>query len=123
MSVRAQKTLDLLSGSIDWLWLPRFDSPAVFASILDPARGGRCQVRPTCSWTTNRRYIGHPNVLETTFTTASGVLRVTDLMPVDSEAGRKTPELSNALVFRILLSQTASPMRHRQPQFRTRCIQ
>jgi GH15 family glucan-1,4-alpha-glucosidase len=75
-------------GSIDWLCLPRFDSPSVFASILDPERGGRFHVRPTASWTAKRRYIGHTNVLETTFTVATGVLRVTDLMPVDSESGK-----------------------------------
>ena len=75
-------------GSIDWLCLPRFDSPAVFASILDRARGGCFRVLPTDASTTTRRYIGDSNVLETTFTTASGVVRVTDLMPVDSEAGK-----------------------------------
>jgi GH15 family glucan-1,4-alpha-glucosidase len=75
-------------GSIDWLCVPRFDSPAVFASILDTQRGGCFRVSPTEASSTTRRYIGHSNVLETTFTTASGVLRVTDLMPVDSETGK-----------------------------------
>ena len=75
-------------GSIDWLCLPRFDSPTVFASILDPACGGCCRVRPSGASKTTRRYIGDSNVLETTFTTATGVVRLTDLMPVDSEAGK-----------------------------------
>jgi len=75
-------------GSIDWLCLPQFDSPAMFASILDPDRGGRFQILPTHASTTTRRYVGESNVLETIFTTAAGVLRVTDLMPVDSEAGK-----------------------------------
>ena len=76
------------SGSIDWLCWPRFDSPAVFASILDSARGGFFRIRPTNASTTTRRYIADSNVLETTFATASGTVRVTDLMPVDSEAGK-----------------------------------
>jgi GH15 family glucan-1,4-alpha-glucosidase len=76
------------TGSIDWLCWPRFDSPAVFASILDSARGGRFRIRPTSVLTTTRRYIADSNVLETTFATATGVARLTDLMPVDSEAGK-----------------------------------
>jgi GH15 family glucan-1,4-alpha-glucosidase len=75
-------------GSIDWLCLPRFDSPAIFAAILDPLRGGSFGIRPTERATTTRQYLGLSNVLETTFTTSSGVLRVTDLMPVDSETGK-----------------------------------
>ena len=77
-----------LNGSLDWLCLPQFDSPAVFASILDADRGGRFQIIPMHTATTTRRYIDDSNVLETTFYTATGVLRLTDLMPVDSEAGK-----------------------------------
>src|SRR5918995_834068 len=75
-------------GSIDWLCLPRFDSPSVFASLLDPDRGGRFLIRPTGSSTVTRRYIDDTNVLETTFTTPTGVLRMTDVMPVDTEAAK-----------------------------------
>ena len=67
-------------GSIDWLALPDLDSPAVFAALLDPDRGGRCWVRPDVPFTSTRRYDPGTNVLETTFTTASGVVRVTDAL-------------------------------------------
>jgi GH15 family glucan-1,4-alpha-glucosidase len=76
------------TGSIDWLCLPRLDSPSVFGAILDADRGGRFLVRPAETAATERRYIGDSNVLETTFTTRSGVLRVTDMMPVDTEAAK-----------------------------------
>jgi len=78
------RTAALISrwGSIDWLCLPRFDSPSVFAAILDAERGGAFVVAPASGGEVERRYVGDTNVLETTWTTASGRLRVTDLMPV-----------------------------------------
>src|SRR5688500_6315030 len=58
-------------GSIDWLCLPRFDAPAVFAALLDPD-AGHWSIRPTGEFTTERRYVDGSLVLETTFTTATG---------------------------------------------------
>jgi GH15 family glucan-1,4-alpha-glucosidase len=78
------------NGSIDWLCAPRFDSPSVFAALLDPGVGGRWQIRPVGGWTSEQRYLPATNVLETAFhAEEGGVLEVTDFMPVGpSRLGR-----------------------------------
>jgi len=76
-------------GSIDWLCLPRFDSPSVFAAILDPGRGGHFRVSVRGEAAIARRYIGDSAVLETTCRTDTGVARVIDAMPVADEAEKR----------------------------------
>ena len=70
-------------GSVDWCCLPRFDSPSVFAAILDQDIGGRFRIRPSGAYTgVHQAYMRDTNVLETTFTTATGVVTLTDFMPI-----------------------------------------
>jgi GH15 family glucan-1,4-alpha-glucosidase len=66
-------------GSVDWLCLPRYDSDAVFARILDPA-AGHWSIRPAGAYSTQRRYLPGTLVLETTFTTETGTVRLLDTM-------------------------------------------
>jgi GH15 family glucan-1,4-alpha-glucosidase len=71
-------------GAIDWLCLPDLDSASVFAALVDTDRGGRFLLEPESEYETARRYLPGTNVLETTFTTAAGVARVTDAMTLPS---------------------------------------
>jgi alpha,alpha-trehalase len=64
-------------GSIDWLCLPRFDSPALFARLLDP-EAGHWTIAPAGDWSSTRAYLDGSLVVETTFTTPTGSLRLTD---------------------------------------------
>jgi alpha,alpha-trehalase len=67
------------SGSIDWLSLPRYDSDAVFARLLDP-KAGHWSITPANSYSSTRRYLPGTLVLETTFTTGTGEVALTDAM-------------------------------------------
>ncbi|MFP3466595.1 glycoside hydrolase family 15 protein [Leifsonia sp. SIMBA_070] len=74
-------------GSVDWLCLPHFDSPACFAALLDTESAGRWRIAPTdAGRCTRRRYRGETLILETEWETAEGHVRITDFMPVRDRA-------------------------------------
>ncbi|MGH2974114.1 MAG: glycoside hydrolase family 15 protein [Solirubrobacterales bacterium] len=76
------RTLAFVSsdGSLGWLCLPDLDSPSIFAAVLDTERGGSFSFAPETPFDSERRYLPDTNVLETTFKTATGSVRVTDAM-------------------------------------------
>jgi alpha,alpha-trehalase len=74
------------AGSVEWLSFPRFDSPSVFGWLLG-ADAGHWSVTPRGDWTSTRRYVERTLVLETTFTTATGVLVLTDLLALGPDNG------------------------------------
>src|SRR5829696_8405158 len=67
------------AGSIDWLCMPRFDSPAIFARLLDPD-AGHWSIRPAGGFDAERRYLPGSLAVETTFTTDTGTVRLIDVM-------------------------------------------
>jgi len=77
-------------GSLDWLCWPSFDSPSIFASILDERCGGYWQICPTGPFDVSREYLGRTNVLETRFETSSGILLFTDFKPVANGAYKRS---------------------------------
>ena len=77
-----------INGSIDWLCYPHFDSPSVFAAILDEKKGGWFKIAPTTEGVTNKQiYWPETNVLVTRFLSADGVGEVIDFMPVGVREG------------------------------------
>lgn len=73
------------NGSIDWCCLPRFDSPSVFAAILDQQKGGYFSVAPDREDRCKQMYLPDTNVLVTRFLSAEGVGEVIDFMPWRTE--------------------------------------
>ncbi len=69
-----------IDGSIDWLCLPCLESPSVFAALLDIERGGYFRINPIIKYESFQTYIENTNILQTTFTTPSGIAVITDFM-------------------------------------------
>src|SRR3954447_4467859 len=90
-------------GSIDWLCLPRFDSPALFARVLD-ADAGHWQLAPSGGrYEAVRRYLPGTLVVETTFHAGSGAVRVTDAMCLaQGERGHAVGERSAHELVRLV---------------------
>jgi GH15 family glucan-1,4-alpha-glucosidase len=72
-------------GSIDWLCLPRFDSPACFAALLGDEDNGHWQLCPVGDYEVSRAYVDDSAALQTTFTTDTGVVTLLDVMPTGDD--------------------------------------
>ena len=96
-----------MDGSIDWLCLPHFDSPSVFAAILDNQRGGRFRIAPTCDPLRHKQfYWPDTTILITRFLHADGVGEVEDYMPVGG-----TGPVPDELVRRVRVVRGRLPFR------------
>ena len=72
-----------MNGSIDFLCYPDFDSPTVFAALLDDQKGGRFEIRPELSNMRVRQlYLPETNILITRFLAEGGVAELMDYMPI-----------------------------------------
>ena len=73
-----------LNGSIDFMCFPFFDSPTIFAALLDVNKGGCFQINPKLHDSKNKQlYIPDTNVLLTRFLSQNGISELTDFMPVE----------------------------------------
>ena len=90
-------------GSVDWCCFPRFDSPSVFAALLDQEAGGRFRISPIgLTLEARQEYQTDTNILETTFTTGGGVVRITDFMPIADDGIPETPPEAPNEIHRIV---------------------
>jgi GH15 family glucan-1,4-alpha-glucosidase len=76
------------NGSMDWLCVPRFDSPACFAALLGSPENGQWRISPAGKYSVSRRYRPHTLILETEFRTATGRATLIDFMPIRFTAPR-----------------------------------
>ena len=75
-----------MNGSIDFMSFPHFDSPTVFAALLDEKKGGRFQIAPMIATSSHKQlYLPDTNVLLTRFLSDQGVAEVSDLMPLEED--------------------------------------
>jgi len=99
-----------MNGSIDWLCFPHFDSPSVFAAILDDSKGGRFSIAPLPNDVKSKQYYWpDTNVLVTRFHSTDGVSRIIDFMPVGAHSSdctqhgliRRVQAIRGTMTFRL----------------------
>jgi len=103
-----------VEGSIDFLCYPDFDSPTVFAALLDPERGGSFAVNPECDdMRVKQLYLPNTNILLTRLLSEKGVAEVVDFMPVGDGQGARKQRYANHIirVLRVIKGQVRFVMR------------
>lgn len=90
-------------GSIPWMCIPRFDSPAIFAGLLDRARGGTFTVAPEGLTEARQAYVDDTGVLTTEMRSPTGAVRLTDALVLDpgADLGDEAPAGRGKLVRRV----------------------
>lgn len=73
-------------GAIDWCCLPEFDSPALFAALLDKEKGGHFSIQPEGNYSSSQRYLTDTNVSEIVFETDEGTVKLLDAFTAQTEA-------------------------------------
>ncbi|HUG91636.1 MAG TPA: glycoside hydrolase family 15 protein [Planctomycetaceae bacterium] len=97
-----------MNGSIDWLCVPRFDSPSVFAAILDDQKGGRFRIAPPeDGLRLHQHYWPNTNILVTRFLHPDGIGELVDYMPVGGAGGSR----DELLVRRVRVVHGQMPFR------------
>lgn len=90
-----------MNGSIDFLCYPTFDSPTVFAALLDDGRGGRFQIQPELNDRRVRQlYLPDTNILLTRFLAEEGVAELTDYMPISADTEQPNEIIRTVAVVR-----------------------
>ncbi|MFF3863104.1 glycoside hydrolase family 15 protein [Streptomyces sp. NPDC002209] len=103
------------NGTIDWYCCPRFDSPSVFASILDADRGGSFELAADVPTRTRQFYFPDTNVLITRFFASDGVAEVQDFMPITDDSGAPA---RHRLIRRVICVRGSLPFTaHVAPRF------
>ncbi|MFF2315220.1 glycoside hydrolase family 15 protein [Arthrobacter sp. NPDC058097] len=106
-----------INGTIDWYCCPSFDSPSVFASLLDTDQGGSFELAADAPATTKQFYFPDTNVLITRFFTERGVGEIQDFMPVTTDSGSEEAT-RHRLIRRVVCVRGSVPFRMRlAPRF------
>ncbi|KAI9463813.1 glycoside hydrolase family 15 protein [Boletus coccyginus] len=103
-------TLSALLHLVESYCIPNFDSPSVFARILDKNKGGHFSITPTVPFTTKQNYLPSSNVLQTKFLSDKGVVCVTDFLPREANGETKRPLLF-WLIRRVEIIRGTLPLR------------